>query len=101
MNFKRHLNTSSEYLIICRFTEIGMYDIPAAIDYILKITKAEKLVYVGHSLGTTIFYVTAATRPEYNEKVLFQISLAPVAGLQHTASSLRLLVPALKPLQVN
>merc|ERR1711884_498599 len=37
--------------------EMGKYDIPTAVDYILKETKAEKLYYIGHSMGTTMFWV--------------------------------------------
>lgn len=35
------------------FTEIGNYDIPAAIDYILKTTNKKKISAVGHSMGTS------------------------------------------------
>lgn len=38
--------------------EIGIYDIPATIDYILQQTNQTKLSYVGHSQGVTAMYVT-------------------------------------------
>ena len=31
------------------FDELGKYDLPAVIDYVLKITEAENLTYLGHS----------------------------------------------------
>lgn len=37
--------------------EIGYYDLPAFIDYILKLTKYAKLNYIGFSQGTTTFLV--------------------------------------------
>lgn len=49
--------------------EIGVYDIPATIDYILQQTNQTKLSYVGHSQGVTAFYVTLAELPEYNDKI--------------------------------
>lgn len=49
--------------------EIGVYDIPATIDYILKYTNQTKLSYVGHSQGVTCFYVTMSELPEYNDKI--------------------------------
>lgn len=67
----------------CSFHEIGNYDLPAVIDYILDNTGKEKLSYVGHSQGTTIFFACMASRPEYNDKITLMIALAPVAHMTH------------------
>ncbi|XP_065225596.1 lipase member J-like [Planococcus citri] len=75
------------------FHEMGIYDVPAAIDHILATTGEEQLVYIGHSLGTTVFYVMASTLPEYSKKIKFHISMAPVTAIPHTTSAFRLLVP--------
>lgn len=75
------------------FHEMGIYDLPAAIDHILETTGEEQLVYVGHSLGTTVFYTMSSVLPEYNKKIKFQISMAPVTAIPHATSMLRLLVP--------
>lgn len=69
---------------------MGLYDIPAEIEYILNATGREKLIYIGHSmgnhssnlnefkwnnidfirfLGTTMFWVAMETHPELNEKI--------------------------------
>ncbi|CAH1395992.1 unnamed protein product [Nezara viridula] len=61
------------------FHESGYYDIPAFIDRILKIRKAKKIFYVGHSLGTTVFLVMNSLRPEYNSKIQGAALLSPVA----------------------
>ena len=37
-----------------RWDEIGNYDIPACINYVLKVTRKERLVYIGHSMGNSI-----------------------------------------------
>lgn len=50
--------------------EIGYYDVPAMIDYVLKITKQAKTFYVGHSQGTTSLLVLLSRRPEYNSKII-------------------------------
>ena len=42
-----------------RWHEIGMYDVPASVDYVLKTTGKSKLNYIGHSMGTTAFFVMA------------------------------------------
>ncbi|XP_066902776.1 lipase 1 [Halyomorpha halys] len=61
------------------FHEAGLYDLPAFIDKILQIRRTEQLFYIGHSLGTTTFLVTASMRPEYNSKIAASLLLSPVA----------------------
>ncbi|KAJ8922166.1 hypothetical protein NQ315_004101 [Exocentrus adspersus] len=63
--------------------EIGVYDLPATIDYILDITNTQKVHYIGHSQGTTVFFVLCSERPEYNEKIKVMIAMAPSAILRH------------------
>ncbi|XP_014277911.3 lipase 1 isoform X1 [Halyomorpha halys] len=59
------------------FHEAGMYDLPAFIDTILQIRGTQQLFYLGHSLGTTIFFVMGAMRPEYSSKIAAAILLSP------------------------
>lgn len=73
--------------------EMASYDIPAVIDYILSQTKHPQLYYVGHSMGTTMFWACMSTRPEYNEKVKAMFSLGPVATLGHIRSPIKYLAP--------
>ncbi|KAF9423224.1 hypothetical protein HW555_001293 [Spodoptera exigua] len=49
--------------------EIGMLDLPAMIDYILKQTGKDQLHYIGHSQGGTVFLVMASMLPENNKKI--------------------------------
>lgn len=56
-------------LFFFSWDELGKYDIPAVIDYILLKTGQSKLSYVGHSLGCGMFFITMVTRPEYNSKI--------------------------------
>ncbi|XP_053609807.1 lipase member K-like [Plodia interpunctella] len=66
------------------FHEMGFFDLPAIIDFILSSTETSKLSAVGHSEGTTIFYVLGSTRPEYNSKISVLASLASVVYLHHS-----------------
>lgn len=50
--------------------EIGYYDLPAMIDYVLNFTKSEKLFYVGLSQGAATGMILLSTRPEYNRKIM-------------------------------
>lgn len=55
-----------------------MHDLPAMIDYIAK-TTGQKILYLGHSMGTTAFFVMASERPEYQDKIQAMFAMAPVA----------------------
>ncbi|XP_048005090.1 lipase 3-like [Leguminivora glycinivorella] len=68
--------------------EIGSLDLPAMIDYVLAHTRRRKLHYIGHSQGTTAFWVMCSLRPEYNHKIISMHALAPVAYLSHNKSPL-------------
>lgn len=41
-------------LVCCSFHEMAMYDLPAAIDFVLQKTGQQQLHYVGYSQGCTI-----------------------------------------------
>ncbi|CAG9768046.1 unnamed protein product [Ceutorhynchus assimilis] len=85
-----------------RFTwhEIGYYDIPATIDFILNVTNAAKLHYIGHSQGTTVFFVAMSERPEYNSKINVMIGMGPSALLSHIKQPfLKFMAPMFKYLQ--
>ncbi|XP_012231374.2 lipase 3-like isoform X1 [Linepithema humile] len=75
------------------FEEIGTYDLPAIISYITNLTSKPLYTYIGHSMGTTTFYVMAIKRPEIAKMVRMMISLAPAAFIGNMTSSLQLLVP--------
>ncbi|XP_068620777.1 lipase 3-like [Battus philenor] len=68
--------------------EIGYYDLPAMIDYVIKETGVAKVHYIGFSQGTTTFWVMASTRPEYNSKIAEMHALAPIAFISHIRSPL-------------
>lgn len=68
--------------------ELGIYDNPAIIDYVLNVTKREKVFHIGFSQGTTAFYVMGSEKPEYLDKVITHISYAPVAYTAHMTSPL-------------
>ncbi|XP_055375623.1 lipase 1-like [Condylostylus longicornis] len=88
----KHLNVSSKEFWDFSWHEIGIYDLPATIDYILNVTNYEKIHYIGHSQGTTIFWVMGSERPEYNNKILSMQALAPIAYLNKVRSPLIALV---------
>ena len=73
-------------IILHSWHEMGVYDLPAVIDYALHYTAQKSLYYVGHSMGSTMFYVLMSVKPEYNAKIRHMVALAPVAFLRNTKS---------------
>lgn len=71
------------------------------IDYILVVTGEKKLQYIGHSQGTTAFFVMSSERPEYNSKIQLMHALAPVAFMANVISPpVRLISPFVSVLKV-
>ncbi|XP_001844299.2 lipase 1 [Culex quinquefasciatus] len=66
--------------------EIGYYDLPAMIDHVLNATYSNKLFYIGHSQGTTVYFVMSSSRPEYNDKIALITALSPAVTLKHVRS---------------
>lgn len=77
----RHATLSSDSRKFWNFGwhEIGFYDVPATIDFILNATKSSKVFYVGHSQGSTSLLVLLSSRPEFNQKIIEAHLMAPAA----------------------
>ncbi|KAK5643365.1 hypothetical protein RI129_007210 [Pyrocoelia pectoralis] len=69
--------------------ELGVYDTSANVDYIYNIT-AQKIIYIGHSLGSTTGYIYGVTSPDVaKEKLKIIISLAPTLYVKNWKSITR------------
>lgn len=65
------------------FHQLGVYDLPTMIDYILAVNTAYPTIhYIGHGQGTTAFFVMASKRPQYNHKIQLMQAFAPIAYLE-------------------
>lgn len=58
--------------------DIALYDVPAAIDYILTKTGKSAVNYVGHSEGAGVVFALTSVKPEYQKKIRVAIALAPL-----------------------
>uniref|UniRef100_A0ACB8F8R5 Uncharacterized protein n=1 Tax=Sphaerodactylus townsendi TaxID=933632 RepID=A0ACB8F8R5_9SAUR len=76
---RRHQNFSTyqEEFWDFSFHEMGMYDIPAAINFVLQETEQEGLYYIGHSQGGSLGLIAFSAMPELARKVKLFIALAP------------------------
>ncbi|KAK1123312.1 hypothetical protein K0M31_008931 [Melipona bicolor] len=87
---RKHLDLSPSHSDFWMFSwhEMGIYDIPAMIDYITEQTEQEKIFMITHSQGGTAFFVMASERPEYQQKVTAAFALAPAVFMSRTKSPL-------------
>ncbi|KAM3956520.1 lipase 1-like [Aphomia sociella] len=78
---RRHVRLSPSCAEFWDFSwdEIGRYDLPATIDHILNKTNEKDLVYIGHSQGSTSYFVLCSELPEYNDKIRLMIAFSAVA----------------------
>lgn len=62
----------------CRLDALAKYDLPAELNFVAKVTgKARKIIYLAHSMGTTVGLMYAS---ETNENLVEKyVMLAPVA----------------------
>ncbi|XP_076756493.1 lipase 3 [Xylocopa sonorina] len=93
---RRHLDftvSDHEYWLFS-WHEMGVYDIPAMIDYILGKTNQKKIFLVSHSQGGTAFFVMASERPEYQKKIVASFTLAPAVFMSRSRNPFfRMLAP--------
>lgn len=76
--------------------DIAMKDLPAIINYVLETSKADKLSYVGHSQGGTIFLVLNSMDPQFGKKTIRSAHLlAPACFVGNARTELRALAPIL------
>lgn len=80
------LNTESKEFWSFSWHEVGTTDIPANLDYIRDVTGQERVHYIGHSQGTTVFWVFGSERPEYQNRIISMQALAPAAYMHNTKS---------------
>ncbi|XP_055952419.1 gastric triacylglycerol lipase-like [Argiope bruennichi] len=92
---RRHIKYSphSDEFWDYSFAEMGYYDLPAMIDYILNQTGQKQLSYIGHSQGTTSCFAMLSEKTEYNQKIKVFIALAPVTTVGYITSPIRYLAP--------
>lgn len=80
--------------------DIGLIDIPAMLDVVSKETN-QKIIYIGHSMGTTgAFMFASDMKNEADKKLLAIIAVSPSAYLKDM-TYLRYIIPLLYPVSVN
>lgn len=73
------------------FAALGKHDVPANIKYIVKHSGQKTITYIGHSQGTTSFFVAAQapeTKSIVDKYVNLFVALSPVTFMEHQTSGL-------------
>ncbi|KAM6306158.1 lysosomal acid lipase/cholesteryl ester hydrolase-like [Aegotheles albertisi] len=82
------LNPSQKEFWQFSFDEIGKYDIPAELYFIMNKTGQKDVYYAGHSEGSTAGFIAFSTYPELAQKVKVFFALGPVATITYATSPL-------------
>lgn len=95
-SFTKHRSLNQNQKAYWNFSwhEIGNIDLPAVIDSILTKTGEKQLRYIGHSQGTTVFFVLLTTKPRYNENISSAFLLAPAVFMHGMTSALKPMLSA-------
>ncbi|XP_029163316.1 lipase 3-like [Nylanderia fulva] len=99
---RTHISLSPSNLTFWDFSynEMGTYDLPAIITYITNMRSQPLHAYIGHSMGTTSFYIMGSKRPEIVEKMRLMISFSPTTFMDHMKSPIIILVPLFKKIKI-
>ncbi|XP_034994115.1 lysosomal acid lipase/cholesteryl ester hydrolase-like [Zootoca vivipara] len=73
----KHFSVDQKEFWNFSFHETAIYDIPAAINFILQKTKEKSLYYIGHSQGCTLGLIAFSTMPQLAKKVKLSLCFAP------------------------
>ncbi|XP_009998402.1 PREDICTED: lysosomal acid lipase/cholesteryl ester hydrolase-like [Chaetura pelagica] len=80
------------------FDEMGKYDIPAELYFIMNKTGQKDVYYVGHSEGAAAGFIAFSTYPELAKRVKIFCALGPVITCSHATSPLITIAKAPEPL---
>lgn len=101
---RAHVSLSTSEAKFWNFSwhEMGIYDIPASLEYISDITRKKgEILYIGHSMGTTMYFVFASMMPDFaSEHIKAMVALAPVTYLWDIISPIKFLAPWINQLDV-
>ena len=81
-------DTDSKQFFDFSFEDLGKYDLPAQVDYVIKETGRPKISYIGHSQGTAQMFAALADNEEfYAKRINFFGALAPIARIKNIQQS--------------
>lgn len=87
--------SNMSFLSNSRLDEIALLDLPAMFHTVLSYSPADsKIIFIGHSLGSTFSLMYASEYPEYSKRVLkIQVFLCPAYTLTNMISPFKAAAP--------
>jgi len=79
--------------------EMAQYDLPAMIDLALNVSKADKLFYIAHSLGSTTGFAKFSEDREFGKKIRKFYALGPIVTMKDAKGPLRYIAKFAGPIQ--
>ncbi|NXK58574.1 LICH hydrolase, partial [Sylvietta virens] len=70
------------------FDEMGKYDIPAELNFIMNKTGQKDVFYIAHSEGAAAGFIAFSTYPDLSQKIKAFFALGPVVTITHATSPL-------------
>ncbi|XP_045132235.1 lipase 3-like [Portunus trituberculatus] len=89
----KHLTTSDPEFWDHTWNELARYDLPAMLRHVRAVSGAQRVSYIGFSLGTSVFFAMFSYHPEISSWVRSMVALAPVAYIYHMPVPLGLISP--------
>lgn len=89
-----HVNMTTKDAAYWQFSwqEMGQYDIPAEVNFVLNATGAQTLTYIGHSQGTTQMFALLSEYPQFGSKLNLYVGLGAVATVRNVTLGLMSIV---------
>ncbi|KAG7173667.1 Gastric triacylglycerol lipase-like 2 [Homarus americanus] len=75
------------------WNEMARYDVPTMLSYVRKSSGMEQVYYIGHSMGTSLFFAMMHYHPHINSWVRAMAALAPAGYVYHKYSMAHVLAP--------
>ncbi|KAF5398942.1 Gastric triacylglycerol lipase [Paragonimus heterotremus] len=98
---RNHVSLTPEHFKFWEFSwdQMAQFDLPSSLYYVLNVTGAQKMGYVGHSQGCQIALAQFDRDPQLQSRISVFIAFAPVAFLGHLRSPIRFVAPLAQTLE--
>ncbi|XP_071532930.1 LOW QUALITY PROTEIN: lipase lipl-4-like [Panulirus ornatus] len=88
-----HLSPNQTQFWEYSWNEMASKDLPAMLSYVRRVTGAQNVSYIGHSMGTSLFFAMLDYHPHINSWIRVMAAMAPSAYIYHKHAPIGMLSP--------